>query len=371
MRRAANRIGSIQSRPRIGCAGGSRASAEPVAAVSCWAAGPCRLRAAWHWLSRRRGSAQLLGACAARGTGIEAASSWREYLLLARFLPAGNIVHRVAVASFPRRRDRESLRPIHMRKMARSKTRITSRFLFGKGFHDFFRSDGNFINPNSDGVVDGIGDRGHDRKERALTDFFSAKRAAGVRSFDELGDHFWHIERSRAFIFEDRGELVHQRMRKFLRKAPELLFFHECFTETHVDAAFDLAAHQRRIQRTADVMRNPDLGNRDPACHWIYFDLDDRSGIRVGGGRPYAAAFVQRGRLWRGVGANRSNRAETSFGQANSFYERDALFWCGGIEYTFVSKAQPFFRYFEFFRYGFSEDCFSAFRGFESRVSRH
>src|SRR5882757_7978979 len=80
----------------------------------------------------------------ARGIRKVAAASWREHLLflLTRFLPAGNVVHRVAVATFPRRRDAQCLRPIDMREMARSITRVTSRFLFRKRLHDFFRSDG-------------------------------------------------------------------------------------------------------------------------------------------------------------------------------------------------------------------------------------
>src|SRR5260370_15902628 len=134
---------------------GSSASEALVAAVSCSAAGPCRRRAAWHWPSRRPECARLLRACAARGIRKEAAASWREYLLflLARFLPAGNVVHRVAVAPFPRRRDAQSLRPIYMREMARSKTRVTSRFLFRKRLHDFFRSDGAFSDAHSDRIV--------------------------------------------------------------------------------------------------------------------------------------------------------------------------------------------------------------------------
>ena len=47
---------------------------------------------------------------------------------------------------------------------------------FGKSLHDFLRSDGNFINSHSDGIVDRVGNCGHDRQQGALTDF-GAKRA--------------------------------------------------------------------------------------------------------------------------------------------------------------------------------------------------
>src|SRR5260370_30812915 len=81
----------------------------------------------------------------------------------------GNIIHRVAVATFPWRRNAQSFRPIDVREMDWSKTRVASRFLFGEGFHDFFRSDGDFIDPHTDSVVDGVGNRRHDRQKRALT----------------------------------------------------------------------------------------------------------------------------------------------------------------------------------------------------------
>lgn len=40
---------------------------------------------------------------------------------------------------------------------------------------------------------------------------------------------------------------MNERVRKLLGKPAELLFFHERFTESHVNAAFHLAAHQRGI----------------------------------------------------------------------------------------------------------------------------
>src|ERR1700719_5297567 len=156
MRRAANRNRSIQFRSRIECDAGLSASAALVAAFSCSAAGRCRQRAASHWPSRRPECARLLRAFAARGIRKEADASWREYLLflLASFLPAGGVVHRVAVAPLPWRRHAQSLGPIDVRKMVRSKARLTSCFFFGERFHDFLRSGGDFINSHSDRIVD-------------------------------------------------------------------------------------------------------------------------------------------------------------------------------------------------------------------------
>src|SRR5258708_7753761 len=118
-------------------------------------------------------------------------------------------------------------------------------------------------------------------------------------------------------------------------------------------------------------MRNQDLGNGNPASHWIHFHFDDGCGIRVSGRRSHAAAFVKRGRFWRSVGAHRANRAETCLGQADGFLKGETLFRRSGVEYALVSKAQSFFRYFQFFRNGVGNDRFSAFRSLQCRVSRH
>src|SRR5260370_2203700 len=118
-------------------------------------------------------------------------------------------------------------------------------------------------------------------------------------------------------------------------------------------------------------MRNPDLWNGDPASHRIHFDFNDSCGIRVGGRRSHAAAFVKRGRFWRSVGAHRANRAETCLGQADGFLKGETLFRRSGVEYALVSKAQSFFRYFQLFRNGVRNDRFSAFRSLQCRVSRH
>src|SRR5260370_15608747 len=188
MRQDASRNGSARCHSRIRCDGGSSAFAGLVGGVSCSAASRCRLRAAWHWLSRRPECARLLQACAAREIQKEADASWREHLLFlpTRFFAPGNIVYRVAVAAFPGRRNTQSLRPVDVRKMGWSKTRVASRFLFGEGFHAFFRCDGDFIDSHTDSVVDAIGNRRHDRQQRALIDFLPATRSALIMLFHRL-----------------------------------------------------------------------------------------------------------------------------------------------------------------------------------------
>src|SRR5713101_1602515 len=132
----------------------SSACAEPVAAVSCWESGPCRPRAASRLRLRHPGCARLPGACAGREIRKAAGASWREYLLFLHpsFRVPGNLIHRAAIAAFPWRRNAERFRPMDMREMAGSEARLTAGFLFGERLHDFFRRDGNFINPDSHGI---------------------------------------------------------------------------------------------------------------------------------------------------------------------------------------------------------------------------
>src|SRR5258708_36753537 len=104
MRQDASRSGSARCCLRIRCDGDSSVFAELVGGVSCSAAGPCRPRAAWHWLSRRPECARLLQSCAAHGIQKEAIASWREHLLFLppRFFAAGDTAFVVYAASLPR-----------------------------------------------------------------------------------------------------------------------------------------------------------------------------------------------------------------------------------------------------------------------------
>src|SRR6267154_1644783 len=219
MHQDASQNGSARCCLSIRCDGGSSAFAVLVGAVSYSAAGPCRPRAAWHWLSRCPECARLLQACAAREIQKEADASWREHLLFLppRFFAAGNVVYRVAVASLPRRRNAQSLRPIDVREMGWSKTRVTSCVFFGEGLHDFFRCDWDFVDSHTDSVVDGVGNRRHDRQQGTLTDLFCPKRPARIWLFNQFGNHFGHVERSRALVFQDGREFVHESVRKLLR----------------------------------------------------------------------------------------------------------------------------------------------------------
>src|SRR6266571_8776792 len=205
MRPVARPNGPVQRGSNSECDADSSASVALAAAVSCSEASPCHRREASRSSSRHPGYARLLPVCAARGTRIEAAASWREYLLFfwSRFRAPGNIVHCVSISSLPRRRDAQGFWPVDMRKMARSKSWFTSSLLFSQRLHDFFRRYGNFIDPHSDGIVDRVSHRWHDWQKGPLPNFLCTKGPARIRSLDQLGDHIGHIERRRALVFKD------------------------------------------------------------------------------------------------------------------------------------------------------------------------
>src|SRR5438034_10085063 len=81
-----------------------------------------------------------------------------------------------------------------MWKMTWAETRLASRLFFGKGFHNFFRSNGDFVDAHPDSVVHGIGNRRHDWQERALPYLLCAEWALRIRFFYQFGDHFGHVQ---------------------------------------------------------------------------------------------------------------------------------------------------------------------------------
>src|SRR2546430_12709876 len=75
-----------------------------------------------------------------------------------------------------------------MWKMTWAETRLASRLFFGKGFHNFFRSNRNFVDAHPDSVVHGIGNRRHDWQERALPCLLCAEWALRIRFFDQRSE---------------------------------------------------------------------------------------------------------------------------------------------------------------------------------------
>ena len=162
------------------------------------------------------------------------------------------------VAALPRWGDLQRIGPVDVRETRRPKARLLScGFGFERG-EDFLRGDWDLVDADAHRVVDGVGERRHHWQERPLTDFLGAEWAARIGVLDQLGEDLRHVERRRALVFEHRRKLVDERPGKTGRQPAELLLLHQRLAERHVDTAFDLAADERRVQRAADVVRDPD-----------------------------------------------------------------------------------------------------------------
>ena len=96
---------------------------------------------------------------------------------------------------------------------------------------------------------------------------------------DEIREHLGHVETRERLVFEDRRHFVHERIRQTRRQTTERRSFHQRFTEPHVDAAFDLPAHECWIERAPDVVTNPYARHREPTGVGIDFHFDDGRGI--------------------------------------------------------------------------------------------
>ena len=71
-------------------------------------------------------------------------------------------------------------------------------------------------------------DRGQ-RQQRALPHFLRAKRPGGIGMFNQVGEHLGHVEERGGLVFEDRRELVDQRVRQARREPAERLLLHQRF----------------------------------------------------------------------------------------------------------------------------------------------
>ena len=276
-----------------------------------------------------------------------------------------------AIPAFPGRRHFQRGGPGHS-----GETRWTDSRRFPGGLcveraQHLLGRDRHLVDPDTDGVVDRIGDRRHDRQQRALPDFFGAERSARIRILDELSEHLGHVERRRALVLQHRRKLVHQGVRELRRQPAERLFLHQRFAERHVDAAFDLTSDERRIERTADVVRDPDARHMDPAGGRIDLDLDDGGGVGVGGRRPHAAALESGGRSrWR-VRPGRAERAEHRFRQAHRLAEADPDGRVLRVEDAAFGEHEPILGNAQLLRYGVRQQIASALGGLNRGVAHH
>src|SRR5437867_5177611 len=116
---------------------------------------------------------------------------------------------------------------------------------------DLVRGDGHLVDADPERVMDRVGDRRDDGKQRSLPDLLGAERALGIVGLHQDRVDLVRLERGRALVLEHRGLLV--------QALPEDLLLHQRLADAHVDRALDLALRQKRVQRPPHVVGDPDV----------------------------------------------------------------------------------------------------------------
>src|SRR5437660_11922232 len=106
------------------------------------------------------------------------------------------------VAAFRRRWNSQRFRPLYRWNRVRTKSRIPPRLLLAQGLQYVFRRDWNFIDPNTDSIVDRICDCRWNRQQRALPNFFRTEWPIGIRIFNQKSLNVAHLQRGRTLIFQ-------------------------------------------------------------------------------------------------------------------------------------------------------------------------
>src|SRR5207244_10542611 len=94
-----------------------------------------------------------------------------------------------------------------------------------------------------------------------------------------------------------------------------------------------------RVDRAADVVRDPDFRYGDPAGVAVHFGFDHARRVRVRGRRPDARTFVAAGRARRGIRAHRAERAEFFLGEHDRLAKAHELARVIGAEHAPTREA--------------------------------
>src|SRR5712692_1287954 len=239
----------------------------------------------------------------------------------------GHARHLFPIAAFGRSEHTQRFGPFDRWNRSWTVTRIAPLGFLAQRFQNFLRCDRNFIDAYAHSIVNRVGDGWRNWQQWPLPYLLSTKWPVGIGIFDQISLDVAHLHRRWALVFEHRRKLVHD-----VAIAAISHLFHKDFAEPHVDAAFDLAQHQHRIDRFADVMRDPDALDGDDAALWIDIDFGHRRGIAVSGRWPDARTFVPGGRRRRRVRTDCADCAKLRFGEHDSFGKRNANFGILDIE---------------------------------------
>src|SRR5690242_13388827 len=136
-------------------------------------------------------------------------------------------------------------------KSRRSVPRILTLFLAAQSLDDLLWRDGDLVDPDAQGVVDGRTYCRRHGEKRALPRLLRPKRTLAIDRLDDVGLDVRHVE--------ERWRLVLEHRRPFVQTLPKDLLLHQRLAEAHVNAAFDLALDEQRVDGAANVVRDPDL----------------------------------------------------------------------------------------------------------------
>src|SRR5207302_3949991 len=192
-----------------------------------------------------------------------------------------------------------------------------SLLLAAHGFDHLFGGDRYLVDPHAERIVYRGAQGGRHRQQGALARLLGPVWAFGVDRLDDERLDLRHVEKSRRLVLEHRRPLV----QAFAKR----LLLHERFAEAHVHAAFDLAFHEQWVDRTSDVVRDPDLVDANQAGARVGVDVDDARRVAVGGAWSDARAFVRSGDLGRRVAARGREGAEPRLGQHACLFEGDVI----------------------------------------------
>ena len=131
-----------------------------------------------------------------------------------------------------------------------------------------------------------------------------------------------------------------QRGGQLFRQAPEHLFLHHRLAEAHVDAAFDLAQCQHRVDGLTDVVGHPDVLAVVNACLRVHFHLDHGGGIGIGRRRSHAGASVSPRRAGRNVRPGGAQGAVAGLGGHHGRIEVESVVRVAGGKYASICEHQ-------------------------------
>src|SRR5439155_16517048 len=129
------------------------------------------------------------------------------------FHRAPRIVEGRSIATFPWRRHLQRLGPRDVWEVWRAVARRLAGGFGFERFQDLFWCDRHFVDAYANCVEHGVGDCGHHRQQRPLTNFLRAEWTARIGFFDQLREHLRHVHRRRTLVLEDRRKLVDERVR--------------------------------------------------------------------------------------------------------------------------------------------------------------